>query len=91
MEEQTFTDSYLEVPSSKEKLKEALSNYFKKDLDIDICISDKNLSTISKKNEKDYRDKISNANKKIDDDDFIKTIKEKFNAKSIENSVQIDD
>ncbi len=76
---------------SKEKLKEALSNYFKKDLDIDICISDKNLSTISKKNEKDYRDKISNANKKIDDDDFIKTIKEKFNAKSIENSVQIDD
>ena len=76
---------------SKDKLKEALSNYFKKNIDINISISNKNLSTIHKKNEKDYNDKITRANKKIDDDDFIKTIKEKFNAKSIENSVQIDD
>ena len=53
--------------------------------------SNKNLSTIQKNDEKDYNDKISSANKKIEDDDFIKTIKEKFNAKSIENSVQIDD
>ena len=76
---------------SKDKLKEALSNYFKKNIDINISISNKNLSTIYKKNEKDYNDKITSANKKIDDDDFIKTIKEKFNAKSIESSVQIDD
>ena len=46
---------------------------------------------IQKNDEKDYNDKISSANKKIEDDNFIKTIKEKFNAKSIENSVQIDD
>ena len=77
--------------NSKEKLEEALSNYFKKNIDIKISVSDKNLSTIQKNDEKDYNDKISSANKKIEDDDFIKTIKEKFNAKSIENSVQIDD
>ncbi len=77
--------------NSKEKLEEALSNYFKKNIDIKISVSDKNLSTIQKNDEKDYSDKISSANKKIEDDDFIKTIKEKFNAKSIENSVQIDD
>ena len=76
---------------SKAKLKEALSNYFKKDIDIIINTSSENLSTLQKKNEESYNNKILDANKKIDDDDFIKTIKEKFNAQSIENSVQIDE
>ena len=76
---------------SKAKLKEALSNYFKKDINIIINISNDNLPTLQKKNEESYNNKILDANKKIDDDDFIKTIKEKFNAQSIENSVQIDE
>ena len=76
---------------SKAKLKEALSNYFKKDINIIINISNDNLQTLQKKNEESYNNKILDANKKIDDDDFIKTIKEKFNAQSIENSVQIDE
>ena len=76
---------------SKAKLKEALSNYFKKDINIIINISNENLPTLQKKNEESYNNKILDANKKIDDDDFIKTIKEKFNAQSIENSVQIDE
>ena len=76
---------------SKAKLKEALSNYFRKDINIIINISNDNLPTLQKKNEESYNNKILDANKKIDDDDFIKTIKEKFNAQSIENSVQIDE
>ena len=76
---------------SKAKLKEALSNYFKKDINIIINISNDDLPTLQKKNEESYNNKILDANKKINDDDFIKTIKEKFNAQSIENSVQIDE
>ena len=73
------------------KLKKDYPNYFKKDIDIIINTSSENLSTLQKKNEENYNNKILDANKKIDDDDFIKTIKEKFNAQSIENSVQIDE
>ena len=76
---------------SKAKLKEALSNYFKKDINIIINISNDNLPTLQMKNEESYNNKILDANKKIDDDDFIKTIKEKFSAQGIENSVQIDE
>lgn len=76
---------------SKDKLNEALSNYFKKDITINISISDKTLETLHEKNEQDYKNKISSASKIIDEDDFVKNIKEKFNAKSIENSVQVDD
>ena len=68
-----------------------MSNYFKKDITINISISDKTLETLHKKNEQDYKNKISSASKIIDEDDFVKNIKEKFNAKSIENSVQVDD
>ena len=76
---------------SKDKLKEALTNYFGNDIKIFIETSNNDLSTLHKKDEEDYNNKISNADKIINNDDFIKTIKEKFDATSVENSVQIKD
>jgi len=73
------------------KLQESLSHYFKKDILINIEKSNLSLSTLQKKNENDYNNKIIEADKKIENDEFIKTIKEKFNATSIDDSIQINE
>ena len=86
-------ESLLSVVTSKSigKLQESLSHYFKKDILINIEKSNLSLSTLQKKNENDYNNKIIEADKKIENDEFIKAIKEKFNATSIDDSIQINE
>ena len=88
-----ISESLLSVATekSKSKLQEALSNYFKKTINIKIIVSDKELLTLHKKNEEEYNNKIIDADEKIESDNFIKTIKEKFNATTVKNSIQIKD
>ena len=74
---------------SKNKLQEALTNYFGENIFINISSSESDLSTLHKRKEEDYNNKISKANDLIDNDDFVKTIKKKFKATSIDNSVKI--
>ena len=86
-------ENLLSVVTSKSiaKLQESLSHYFKKDILINIEKSNLSLSTLQKKNENDYNKKITEADKKMENDEFIKTIKEKFNATSIDDSIQINE
>ena len=86
-------ENLLSVVTSKSiaKLQESLSHYFKKDILINIQKSNLSLSTLQKKNENDYNNKIIEADKKIENDEFIKAIKEKFNATSIDDSIQINE
>ena len=86
-------ENLLSVVTSKSiaKLQESLSHYFKKDILINIEKSNLSLSTLQKKNENDYNNKIKEADKKIENDEFIKAIKEKFNATSIDDSIQINE
>ena len=88
-----ISESLLSVATekSKSKLQEALSNYFKKTINIKIIVSDTELLTLHKKNEEEYNNKIIDADEKIESDNFIKTIKEKFNATTVKNSIQIKD
>ena len=81
----------LVTEKSRLKLQEALSNYYNKDITVNIKETNKNLSTLHKLNEDDYNAKVSEANKEIDKDDFIKNIKKKFDAKDINNSVKINE
>ena len=74
---------------SEDKLQEALTNYFKLDININIEVSEEQLSTLNKKDQDEHNKKISNANNQIENDDFVKIMKEKFNATSVENSVKI--
>ena len=76
---------------SKDKLQEALTHYFKLDVNINIEVSEEKLSTLHGKDQDEYNKKISNASNQIENDDFVKTIKEKFDATSVENSVKIKD
>ena len=86
-------ENLLSVVTNKSiaKLQESLSHYFKKDILINIEKSNLSLSTLQKKNENDYNKKITEADKKMENDEFIKTIKEKFNATSIDDSIQINE
>jgi len=86
-------ENLLSVVTSKSiaKLQESLSHYFKKDILINIEKSNLSLSTLQKKNENDYNNRIKVADKKIENDEFIKAIKEKFNATSIDDSIQINE
>ena len=61
-------ENLLSVVTSKSiaKLQESLSHYFKKDILINIQKSNLSLSTLQKKNENDYNNKIIEADKKID-------------------------
>ena len=74
---------------SQKKLEEALSIFYGETIYIKIVPSEQNLSTIHKINEEKNNDKIKAAETLIDNDDFVKTIKEKYSAKSINNSVKI--
>ena len=74
---------------SEAKLQEALTNYFKLDVNINIKVSEEQLSTLHKNDEDDYNKKISDASNQIENDDFVKIIKEKFDATSVENSVKV--
>ena len=76
---------------SREKLQEALSNFLKKELSISISESDSKLTTLHEKNKEINNIKISEANDKMKNDNFVKTIKEKFNATSIDNSTTINE
>tara|TARA_B100001996_G_scaffold166100_1_gene126635 strand:+ start:868 stop:2475 length:1608 start_codon:yes stop_codon:yes gene_type:complete len=76
---------------SKKKLQEALANYFGESICIDISSSEHDLPTLHKRNEEDYNNKILEANDLINNDEFVKTIKEKFSAKSVDNSVRINE
>ena len=74
---------------SQKKLEEALSIFYGETIYIKIVPSEQNLSTIHKINEDKNNDKIQAAEILIDNDDFVKTIKEKYSATSINNSVKI--
>jgi len=74
---------------SKKKLEEALSGFLKESVNITIENSKENLITINSKKELDYNKKIDKAEKQIENNDFVKTIKEKFDATSINNSTKI--
>ena len=74
---------------SQKKLEEALSIFYGETIYIKIVPSEQNLSTIHKISEEKNNDKIKAAETLIDNDDFVKTIKEKYSAKSINNSVKI--
>ena len=74
---------------SQKKLEEALSIFYGETICIKIVTSEQNLSTIHKINEDKNNDKIKAAEILIDNDDFVKTIKEKYSATSINNSVKI--
>jgi len=86
-------ENLLSVVTSKSiaKLQESLSHYFKKDILINIEKSNLSLSTLQKNNENDYNNKIKEADKKMENDEFVKAIKEKFNATSIDDSIQINE
>ena len=72
----------LVTEKSRLKLQEALSNYYNKDITVSIKETNKNLSTLHKLNEDDYNAKVSEANKEIDKDDFIKNIKKSLMQKT---------
>ena len=74
---------------SQKKLEEALSIFYGETIYIKIVPSEQNLSTIHKINEEKYNDKIKAAEIEMDNDDFVKTIKEKYSATSINNSVKV--
>ncbi|MDA9181432.1 hypothetical protein N9O44_02465, partial [Gammaproteobacteria bacterium] len=74
---------------SIEKLQEALSGFLKKKITINISASDSKLPTLHKKKEEENNIELSEANNKMENDSFIKAIKEKFNATSIDNSIKI--
>jgi len=74
---------------SIEKLQEALSSFLKKTIIINISASKSKLPTLHKKNEEENNIELSKANNKMENDSFVKTIKEKFNATSIDNSIKI--
>ena len=76
---------------TKEKLQEALSSFLKCDIYISISASDSKLTTLQVINEEEKRVKLSEANSKMKNDEFVKTIKEKFNATSIDNSTNINE
>ena len=76
---------------SKAKLQEALSSFLKNEMLINISVSDSLLTTIHKKNEAENKIKLAKADEKMKNDDFVKTIKEKFGATSIDNSIKIND
>ena len=76
---------------SKAKLQEALSSFLKNEVLINISVSDSLLTTIHKKNEAENKIKLAKADEKMKNDDFVKTIKEKFGATSIDNSIKIND
>ncbi len=73
------------------KLQEALSNFLGQEIFIKLNISDNNLNTIHNTQESNYNDRIKLAEKEIDNDTFVKTIKDKFEAKSIDNSIKINE
>tara|TARA_Y100001980_G_scaffold44255_1_gene23201 strand:- start:2287 stop:2859 length:573 start_codon:yes stop_codon:yes gene_type:complete len=73
------------------KLQEALSNFLGKEIFIKLNLSENNLNTINKTQEANYNDKIKLAEKEIDNDAFVKAIKDKFEAKSIDNSIKINE
>ncbi len=81
----------LVTEKSKAKLQEALSNFLSKEITIKIIISENNLATIHKAQEAEYNDKIKQAEKEINNDAFVKIIKEKFEAKSIDNSTKLNE
>tara|TARA_B100000886_G_C20374064_1_gene470907 strand:+ start:6 stop:1229 length:1224 start_codon:yes stop_codon:yes gene_type:complete len=74
---------------SQKKLEEALSIFYGETICLKIVPSEQNLSTIHKINEDKYNAKIKAAEIEMDNDDFVKTIKEKYSATSINNSVKI--
>ena len=74
---------------SQKKLEEALSIFYGETIYLKIVPSEQNLSTIHKINEDKYNAKIKAAEIEMDNDDFVKTIKEKYSATSINNSVKI--
>ena len=76
---------------SKAKLQEALSSFLKNEMLINISVSDSLLTTIHKKNEAENKIKLAKADEKMKNDDFVKTIKEKFGATSIDDSIKIND
>ena len=78
---------------SRVKLQEALSSFLKKKISINISESDSDskLQTLHEKNEEQNNIKLSEANNKMENDNFVKTIKEKFNATSIDNSTTINE
>ena len=76
---------------SKAKLQEALSSFLKNEMLINISVSDSLLTTIHKKNEEENNIKLAKADEKMKNDAFVKTIKEKFGATSIDNSIKIND
>ena len=49
------------------------------------------LTTIHKKNEAENKIKLAEADEKMKNDDFVKTIKDKFGATSIDDSIKIND
>ena len=74
---------------SIEKLQEALCGFLKKTIIINISASESKLPTLHKKNEEENNFELSKASDKMENDSFVKTIKEKFNATSIDNSIKI--
>ena len=76
---------------SKAKLQEALSSFLKNEMLINISVSDSLLTTIHKKNEAENKIKLAEADEKMKNDDFVKTIKDKFGATSIDDSIKIND
>ena len=76
---------------STDKLQEALASYFKENININIEISDDQLTTLQKKDEEHRNKEISNATDQIENDDFVKAVKEKFDATSVEDSIKINE
>ena len=74
---------------SIEKLQEALCGFLKKTIIINISASESKLPTLHKKNEEENNFELSKASDKMENESFVKTIKEKFNATSIDNSIKI--
>ena len=62
---------------------------YKKTIIINISASESKLPTLHKKNEEENNFELSKASDKMENDSFVKTIKEKFNATSIDNSIKI--
>ena len=74
---------------TKAKLQEALSYYYKTDIKIKIDSSKNTLHTLNIKKEEKNSEKILIADNLIEQDNFVKAIKKKFNATSIENSIKL--
>ena len=60
-------------------------------LNINIEISGEQLTTLQKKDEEHRNKEISNATDQIENDDFVKAVKEKFDATSVEDSIKINE